>query len=131
MNRERPGRWNEEDAMLPLWRKRTDQHGRAYKKSQLQAQLYVNRRQCALTEAVLNALPSLAKLRPSLLWTSPLEGEKFAEYHDGPFLKAIGRPKLKAALANFWPSGGPRWDALAGAVAAEPITAVPRHIALA
>ncbi len=55
--------------MLPLWRKRTDQHGRAYKKSQLQAQLYVNR-QCALTEAVLNALPSLAKLRPSLLWTS-------------------------------------------------------------
>ncbi len=85
MNRERPGHWNKEDAMLPLWRKRTDQHGRVYKKSQLQAQLYVNRRQCALTEAVL----------------------------------------------NFWPSGGPRWDALAGAVAAEPITAVPRHIALA
>jgi hypothetical protein len=50
---------------------RTDEHGRAYKQSQLQMQLYVNRRQPALTGAVLDALPSLGELQPSLTWVSP------------------------------------------------------------
>ena len=66
--------------------KRTDDQGRAFKKSQLQMQLYVNRREDALTAEVLKALPSLAELQPTLTWTSPLENKKFAEYHDRDFL---------------------------------------------
>src|SRR5258706_9106146 len=92
---------------------RTDEHGRAYKQSQLQMQLYVNRRQPALTGAVLDALPSLSELRPSLTWVSPLEAQKFAEYYDGDFLAAVDRPDLAGSLADYWPSGGPHWDALA------------------
>lgn len=93
--------------------KRTDELGRAYKQSQLQMQLYVSRRASALTAAVLDALPSLAELRPILTWVSPLEVENFAEYHDADFLRAISRPELAAVLADYWPPGGPHWDALA------------------
>jgi hypothetical protein len=98
---------------------RTDEQGRAYKQSQLQMQLYVNRRSSALTAAVLDALPSLATLRPTVTWVSPLERDRFAEYHDRDFLRAIDRPDLAAALADFWPTGGPHWDALAVARDAE------------
>jgi hypothetical protein len=93
--------------------KRTDDQGRAYKKSQLQMQLYVNRRERALTEAVVVALPSLRNLKPTLHWVSPLEVERFGEYFDARFLEAIERKELAAALAEYWPSGGPHWDALA------------------
>lgn len=93
--------------------RRTDDEGRAHKLSQLQMQLYVNRRREALTGAVIEALPSLKELRPSLTWVSPLEQEKFAEYHDAGFLKALGRADLFGALAEYWPAGGPHWDALA------------------
>lgn len=92
---------------------RTDEHGRAYKKSQLQMQLWANRRRAALTTAVLDALPTLAALNPHLTWVSPVEGERFAEYHDSDFLFAIERFDLLDELAAYWPSGGPHWDALA------------------
>lgn len=82
-------------------------------------QLWVNRRQAALTKAVLDALPSLSALQPSLTWVSPLEAEGFAEYHDADFIGAIGRPELADALAGYWPTGGPHWDALAVARAAD------------
>ena len=93
--------------------KRTDELGRAYKQSQLQTQLYANRREGALTAAVVATLPTLAALQPRLVWVSPLEGQKFAEYHDRDFLAALGREDLVSALAEYWPSGGPHWDALA------------------
>jgi hypothetical protein len=70
-------------------------------------QLAVNRRRETLTAEVLKAMPSLAELQPTLTWTSPLEDERFAEYHDGDFLKAVERPELRKALADYWPSGGP------------------------
>jgi hypothetical protein len=76
-------------------------------------QLYVARRRRALTDAVLRALPTLAELNPHLTWVSPLESERFAEYYDDGFLLAIGRFDLLDALRDFWPSGGPHWDALA------------------
>ena len=92
---------------------RTDQRGRAFKKSQLQVQLYVNRRQSKLSAAVVHALPRLADLHPELTWVSPLEAEHFAERYDQAFVRAIGRPDLVKPLRAFWPSGGPHWDALA------------------
>jgi hypothetical protein len=92
---------------------RTDELGRAFKKSQLQVQLYVNRRQPKLTAAVVNALPALAELHPQLTWVSPLEAERFAERYDEAFVRAIDRQDLVKPLRKFWPSGGPHWDALA------------------
>lgn len=92
---------------------RVDEHGRAYKKSQLQMQLWCNRRRTALTAAVLSALPTLAAVEPQLTWVSPLESKQFAEYHDAEFLLAIERPDLVKELTSFWPTGGPHWDALA------------------
>jgi hypothetical protein len=78
---------------------RTDELGRAFKKSQLQIQLYVNRRQSQLTAAVLNALPCLADLHPQLTWVSPLEAERFAERRDTAFIRAIERPGGRPHLA--------------------------------
>ena len=54
-------------------------------------------------------LESRARLR----WTSPLENEKFAEYRDAAFLKAIELHDAAEALRHFWPKGGPVWDGLA------------------
>ncbi len=58
---------------------RVDDSGRAYAGSQLQIQIYVNKRAEELTQSVLDAFPSLASLTPMLRWVSPLESEKFVE----------------------------------------------------
>jgi len=88
--------------------------GRADHGSQLQIQIYVNRRPHELSERVLDALPSLASLNPRLRWVSPLEKDDFAEYGDEAFLAAVGLQKLAGNLVGkFWPRRGPCWDALA------------------
>jgi hypothetical protein len=92
---------------------RVDEHGRAYRGSQMQTQLYVNRRAHELNAAIFAALPDLADQQPTIVWRSPLESGKFAEYRDGAFLKAVGLGQHTASLAQFWPSRGPVWDALA------------------
>ncbi len=57
-----------------------------------------------------------AMLRPAALpdirWVSPLREDQFAEYRDSAFLERIGQGHLAQALAEFWPRGGPQWDAL-------------------
>ena len=92
---------------------RTDSQGRAYAGSQLQIQIYVNRLQKKLNTAILNALPSLSALDPTIRWTSPLEADNFAEYQDLAFLKASDLEYLEENLKDFWPRGGPVWDGLA------------------
>ena len=92
---------------------RVDECGRAYVGSQLQIQIYVNRRSEELSRGVLSELPSLASLKARLSWVSPLEAKKFAEYQDRAFLAAVGLEHLARSLSNFWPPGGPVWDALA------------------
>lgn len=59
--------------------------------------------------------PILAKLPAAkrLEWCSPLAEDDFAEYRDGSFLEILGLGVLKPELAEFWPKGGPQWDALA------------------
>jgi hypothetical protein len=86
--------------------------GRAYAGSQLQLQIYVNRRSEELSQRVLDAL-LMTSLNAHLRWVSPLESEDFAEYRDGAFLDALGRGHLKCQLSSFWPADGPCWDALA------------------
>jgi hypothetical protein len=92
---------------------RTDASGRAYAGSQCQIQTYVNRHPDRLTRAILSAIPELSSLDAVLEWVSPLEKELFQEYRDGAFLAALGLTELGPALADFWPRGGPQWDALA------------------
>jgi hypothetical protein len=93
--------------------KRCDYQGRAYAGSQLQVQIYVNRRSQELSQGVLSALPSLAEMGARLKWVSPLEQKGFAEHQDLAFLKAIGLEHYYPALKEFWPRRGPVWDALA------------------
>ena len=59
--------------------------------------------------------PILARLPAAkhLEWLSPLADDDFAEYRDGSFLELLGLGALKSELAEFWPAGGPQWDALA------------------
>ncbi len=92
--------------------KRTDHDGRAFAGSQRQIQSYVNRRAEDLSSAVLAVLGPLP-LGAQLVWVSPLERHGFAEYRDAAFLERTGCADCWPKLAEFWPRGGPSWDALA------------------
>jgi len=92
---------------------RVDELGRARAGSQLQIQIYVNRRSEELSQEVIHELPDLASLHSHFNWVSPLEKDRFVEYQDTVFLKACGFQYLSAELRAFWPRGGPVWDALA------------------
>lgn len=97
----------------PSGEARTDDLGRAFAGSQLQIQLYVNRRPEELNTAIRSALGPAMPATAEIVWRSPLESERFAEYRDGEFLAALELPHLREKLAGFWPEGGPRWDGLA------------------
>jgi hypothetical protein len=97
----------------PESKRRVDKYGRAEKGSQLQIQIYVNRRRDELDRAALRALPSLAIWSPRLRWVSPLEDHLFKEYYDKEFLTSVGLGALAPLLRRFWPARGPHWDALA------------------
>ena len=88
-------------------------HGWATRGSKLQTQLYVDRQQKALTEKVLEALPTLANRGPTLEWVVPLHAKDFAEPRDRTMLVELDLSHLAAALRTFWPARGPVWDALA------------------
>ena len=92
---------------------RVDEHGRAFKGSQLQVQIYANRRQDELEHAVRQALSTLDEAAEAIEWVSPLESKRFAEYKDVAFLQALGLDRLAPELARYWPTGGPVWDGLA------------------
>lgn len=94
-------------------RKRVDELGRAYAGSQLQIQIYVNRLRSQLEYAIVTHLSFPQQLQPEFHWVSPIEQFKFREYHDGAFLKSLGLENLNDCLRDYWPIGGPRWDALA------------------
>jgi len=45
-------------------------------------------------------------------WLSPLKSDGYAEYRDGDFLERLDVKLEKVSLSEFWPRGGPQWDAL-------------------
>jgi hypothetical protein len=94
---------------------RQDEWGLAYRGSMLQVQLYVNVYPLILNARLLDGIKSLREENPTITWTSPLASERFREYRDAAFLKALGLDgrEHKESLFEFWPPGGPRWDALA------------------
>jgi hypothetical protein len=79
----------------------------------LQTQIYVSRRETELSEAVLISLQTLHATVETIRWVAPLETTKFYEPRDSAFLKAVGLQSYAKQLSAFWPSRGPRWDALA------------------
>jgi len=92
---------------------RRDELGRAFAGSQMQTQLYVARRPKDLSASVRAALRDAEVLRETVRWVAPLESQHFLEPSDAGFLQALGLGDLSAKLADFWPFGGPVWDALA------------------
>ena len=47
-----------------------------------------------------------------IAWLSPLKSDDYAEYRDQAFLNFLDVKLEKVPLAQFWPRGGPQWDAL-------------------
>ena len=45
-------------------------------------------------------------------WLSPLKTDKYSEYRDKEFIDLLGVKLKKKTLEDFWPRGGPQWDAL-------------------
>lgn len=90
---------------------RTDENGAAYPGSQLQTQIYVNRRTEQLNAALAAEFPGLDA--ETIEWRSPLESDRYAEYFGGAFLDRVDLGEHRASLASFWPARGPQWDALA------------------
>lgn len=85
--------------------------GRARAGSRLQIQDMVNDRPAVLWEACAAAL-GLDNVKLTATWVSPLQHDGYAEYRDAAFLAALGLSRHARALAEFWPRGGPCWDAL-------------------
>jgi hypothetical protein len=90
---------------------RQDETGAAYAGSQLQTQLYVNRRADRLDDAIKD---EFADLRGATIeWRGPLAGDAYREYWDAPFLACVDLAHHQPELASFWPAREPHWDALA------------------
>jgi hypothetical protein len=93
----------------PRSAKRVDDLGRAFAGSQLQLQIYANRRAGEINDSIGRAIGLDAT---SFEWVSPREDAAFREYRDSEFLRRLGYDNLLAELRTFWPARGPRWDGL-------------------
>ena len=54
-------------------------------------------------------------------WRSPRADDGYAEYRDRAFLERLGITLSRRRLEDFWPTGGPQWDALGRAACGEAI----------
>jgi hypothetical protein len=93
---------------LTATRYRCDASGRAFAGSQRQIQHYVNTNPRVLQQAISDSL----RVPLSIRWVSPLSCDRYREYRDSDFLKVLGLYESRKVLSNFWPKGGPVWDAL-------------------
>lgn len=101
------------DGIEPIPGPRTDVDGKAYAGSQRQIQLYVNRYQERLDNAICDVVPEFGGHQADITWVSPRVEDGCREYRDAAALKKLGLQRLTGTLADFWPAGGPQWDALA------------------
>lgn len=78
--------------------------------SQYWLRISVNRAPAILNAAVARVL----ELSPDdeIRWVSPL-APRYTEFQDEAFLRALGIDLPNVQLKDFWPDGGPVWDALA------------------
>jgi len=63
-----------------------------------------------LLESNIRANLDLSK-NEKISWLSPLKEDEFSEYRDKQFLTLLD-VKPEKPLEDFWPPGGPQWDAL-------------------
>lgn len=79
--------------------------------SQKWLQIAVNKAPEILESALRSA--GVLALDESVVWKSPLAEDRFIEYRDRPAFRLLNADPLpNRALAEFWPSRGPVWDAL-------------------
>jgi hypothetical protein len=83
----------------------------ALKGSKRQIQFIVNEMPDLLNKAISQTLG----IPLALQWVSPLKADRYREYWDSAFLKSLKMSRFEPELCNFWPNGGPHWDALARA----------------
>lgn len=88
---------------------RCDPSGLAYAGSQRQICLYVNQKTPTLSQSIETAIGQPIQPR----WVSPLQADRYREYKDHRSLEILGLSMYRRQLQTFWPTGGPRWDALA------------------
>jgi len=62
-----------------------------------------------LNALILNKIPKIKS--ENMEWLSPKSNDKFAEFSDDEFICKL-QLNLKKKLIEFWPKGGPQWDAL-------------------
>lgn len=74
-------------------------------------QILINKNQNVIDNLIKGAVSELRDTK--INWKSPLMADDYAEYRDNDFLKIVGLKLDDINLANFWPSRGPQWDALA------------------
>jgi hypothetical protein len=89
---------------------RVDKTGAAFAGSQLQTQIWVNRRPDRLSRLVCDAFADLPGA--SISWVSPTRPDGYREYQDQAFLRRVRLERLSGDLAVFWPAGGPVRDSL-------------------
>lgn len=82
----------------------------AKKGSQKWIQKLVNDNPEILNSQIRSALNFSEK--ENIQWLSPLKNDDYAEYRDQAFLKLLDVKLEKLPLDEFWPKGGPQWDAL-------------------
>jgi hypothetical protein len=93
--------------------RRLEPSGMAKRGSQRQIQVWVNRRGEELKTRVLGHLDPRPGLGAKLRWVSPLADNSYDEFQDAEFLDKLGLSEHAERLSQFWPKGGPCWDALA------------------
>jgi hypothetical protein len=91
---------------------RADENGAAFAGSQLQTQLYINKRTADLDSALRSEFDDELS-NAEFDWRTPLAADGYAEYYGSAFLKRLGLDEHVQALKEFWPARGPQWDALA------------------
>ena len=79
------------------------------KGSQGDIQRLVEHNPALLTRRVKSALDLSATL--DITWVSP-QPPRYTEYSDADFLGVLGLDTNRIRLHEFWPKGGPHWDAL-------------------
>lgn len=83
----------------------------ATKGSQKWIQILVNQKTDFLNNQIKTSFS--LPVNEEIQWRSPLAKDNYIEYKDEGFLDALGIQQLKSKLTDFWPTSGPRWDALA------------------
>ena len=83
--------------------------GKAHKGSQKWLQILVNDCPELLNREIARQSPVSAG---DIRWLSPLRDDNYREYYDQPFIELLHIKLQKRSLESFWPTSGPRWDAL-------------------